>query len=65
MAWDKEPSIVINGLTLTEEQACTVRIALANLRIELSDPKFKNACGALGVTYTRSIDEIQAIMGLT
>ncbi len=65
MAWDAEPTIVINGRELTEAQACTVRIALANLRIELSDPKFLLATGELGVTYTRSIDEIQRIMGLS
>lgn len=65
MAWDTEPTIVINGMTLTEAQATTVRVALTNLRIELSDPKFMAATGRAGVAYVQNIDEIQRIMGLT
>ena len=65
MAWDAEPTIVINGTTLTEAQATTVRIALANLRIELSSPDISRSVGMTGVFYSQRIDEIQRIMGLT
>lgn len=58
----QEPSIVINGVLLTIAQAMTVRVAIGNFLIELSDPEFKRDLGVIGDLYSARLSEISRIM---
>lgn len=59
---DAEPSITINGRQLTDAQASTMRVAIANFLVELSDPKFMLALGEIGPLYRARAGEVQALM---
>ncbi len=62
MAEFREPTITINGVSLTTAQAMTVRVALQNFAMELSDPEFKEAVGEIGPLYLARIGEINRLM---
>lgn len=64
----KEPSITINGHTLTEAQAVTVRVALGLYHIDLTEAEWQelppeDAVG-IGIRdgYIKSIKEIYQLM---
>jgi len=53
-----EPVITINGATLTEGQAMTVRIAVESFAFFLED----NGLGELGSAFQSRIEEIRALI---
>ena len=58
-----EPKITINGWDLTEGQACTLRVAMEEFAMQLSDPEFKRKLGQIGENYLDRIAEIRKYMG--
>lgn len=54
----REPEITINGVTLTEAQAATVRVTIGNFQIELNDADFMRALGGIGLSYRDRLREV-------
>lgn len=57
----KEPTIVINGTTLSDAAAMTLRVALGNFQIDLCGELGKDL-GELGITYRGIANQIGVIM---
>lgn len=60
----REPSIVINGVALTEGQAMTVRVAVESFAADLSAGSLgaDEAGEAITKAYQQRINEIRALM---
>lgn len=66
-AQTNEPTIVINGITLTTAQAMTVRVAIGNFAIGLQNGELGNDEIGRGITagYLAAVKSIHAIMRLS
>jgi hypothetical protein len=59
----KEPTIVINGVTLSEAQAMTVRVAIGSFAISLNDGLLDGPdLRGISEGYKRCIDDIHRII---
>lgn len=58
----KEPTVIINGVLLTNAQAMTLRVALTGFWSEVSDPEYSKALGPIGPKYEKAASEIWRIM---
>lgn len=58
-----EPQITVNGHELTEGQAMTLRVAMEEFAVILSDKKFAKQLGMVGDNYFDRIEEIRNYMG--
>lgn len=59
-----EPQIKINGFDLTEAQATTIRVAVANFMTMLDDPEMLELLGEIGLLYRARLREIEVVMGV-
>ena len=58
-----EPNITINGVPLTFAEALTLRVAIGNFAISLSDPTFRRDVGeVLARNYAERLDAIQRLI---
>ncbi len=54
-----EAKITINGIELTEAQSMSVRTAVANSLMNLSDEKFMEDMGPIGPPLQQRLSEVQ------
>lgn len=57
-----EPSITINGHTLSDAQAMSVRVAVTSFRADLDQPSAADALGPIAAAYAARLDEVLASM---
>jgi hypothetical protein len=58
-----EPDIVINGRALTFAEAMAVRVAVGSMRIQLSDPAYREGIGdVLAGNYDRHLANVECTM---
>lgn len=57
-----EPTITINGVRLTEGQAMTVRVAVMNMQMTVSDPDKAAELGPIAQGYSARLGEIMRII---
>jgi hypothetical protein len=62
---DAEPHIIIQGASLTNAQAMTLRVALGHFMIDLGNDDFRRDLGEIGPLYRERACEIAALMALT
>lgn len=60
----KEAEIVINGVYLTFAQSMTIRVAVAHMLTDLSDPEYMKDMGEIGELYRKRLREIQDMIFL-
>jgi hypothetical protein len=61
----REPNITINGRTLDEGQAMTVRVAITSFFIELRDAETFRALSPIAPRYLLRLEEIIRMIGET
>lgn len=58
-----EPTIAVNGRTLTEAQAMSVRVAVGHFLMELGDDAYADQLGhPLGANYADRLREVEALL---
>lgn len=62
MTDNPEPIITINGVTLTEGEAMTVRVMLTNAASELENPSADDALGPIANAYRARLRDILALL---
>lgn len=58
----REPVITINGVTLTEGQAMTVRVMLTSAASELEDPEMRADLGPIADGYRARLREVLVML---
>lgn len=56
--FDNESTVTVDGERLTPAQVATMRVALTNLLLELEDPDYVRALGAVGPRYKERVREV-------
>jgi hypothetical protein len=57
-----EPTITINGTTLTNAQAMAVRVAVSNFQMECAEPEFREGIGEIADAYQARLGEVVRLM---
>lgn len=58
----READITISGVQLNFAQSMTVRVAVANMLLELQDPNHREALGAVAEGYGARLLEVQSLI---
>lgn len=61
--WKPEPKITVNGVELTEGQACTLRVAMEEFAMLIIEPEHAKQLGQHGENFYARIEEIRNYMG--
>jgi hypothetical protein len=57
-----EATITINGTTLTNAQAMSLRVAVTSFRIELHEPEMAEVMGDIGKMYDECLIEVEQLL---
>lgn len=60
--FDNESTVVVDGKRLTPAQVATLRVAVTNFLLELEDPAYVRALGAVGPHYKARAGEVVRLL---
>jgi hypothetical protein len=62
MELPREATITINGTTLTQAQAMSLRVAVTSFRFSLAEPEMMEGLGEIGKLYDERLIEVEQLL---